>query len=338
MTLPTSRLTIVMPAYNAAKYISEAVDSLLKQTFQNFQLWIIDDGSIDGTRTVIEGINDPRVSKIYHNENRGRVAVVNEVVVKIQTEFFTITDADDASHPVRLEKQIALLDEDKELIMCGTSYSAIDEHGYVIRHMNLQTNYQFIREAILKRPQFHGPTTVMRKRVIEVFPEFYRTYFKDNMADSDLASRIVDQFKAVNLSERLYYYRVLETSLSRKGYTIRFANLDNLITSLSKQRRTEGADDLMDNNPEKVDQCLKEMSQRYEVNPSLIYQQAATYHLYWKMDSEAWKNIVKAFMLKPFYIKNFALLIFILVMIGRNSILKMGKPHYKTFFKTPDLN
>ncbi|MEQ9412629.1 MAG: glycosyltransferase family A protein, partial [Cyclobacteriaceae bacterium] len=105
MTLSTSRLTIIMPAYNAAKYIGEAVESILNQTFPDFQLWIIDDGSTDGTRQVIEEIDDVRLSKIYHNENRGRVEVVNEAISKIQTEFFTITDADDVSHPSRLEKQ-----------------------------------------------------------------------------------------------------------------------------------------------------------------------------------------------------------------------------------------
>lgn len=328
------RLTIIMPAYNAAEYIGEAVASILNQTFLNFQLWIIDDGSTDSTREVIEGIDDVRISKIYHNENRGRVAVVNEVVDKIQTEFFTITDADDVSHPVRLEKQIALLDEDKELAMCGTSYSAIDMKGYVIRHMNLQTNYQSIRDAILLQSQFHGPTTVMRIKVIEAFSELYRPYFKDNMADSDLAARIVDQFKAVNLPDRLYFYRILETSLSRRSFTIRFVNLDNVISSLSKQRRAVGVDDLMSNNPDKVNQYLDKLAQTYVTNPSLIYQQAATYYLYWKMDSKAWENMIMAFKLKPFHFRNFFLLIFILVMIGRNGILKMARPHYRTYFNT----
>lgn len=322
-----------MPAYNVELYIGEAVVSLLNQTFPDFQLWIIDDGSTDGTRQVIDGINDARVSKIYHNENRGRVTVVNEVIHKIQTEFFTITDADDASHPARLEKQIKLLDENSELAMCGTSYSAIDEQGFIVRNMNLSTDYESIREEILQKPQFHGPTTIMRKQVIDEFHELYRPYFRDNIADSDLAARIVDRFKATNLPEKLYYYRILKTSLSRKSYTIRFANLDNLITNLSKQRRANGVDDLMNNNSEKLDKHLKELSQRYEANPSLIYQQAATYYLFWKMDSEAWRNIVSAFILKPFHFKNFLLLVFILVMIGRNGILKMGKPHYKTYFK-----
>jgi glycosyltransferase involved in cell wall biosynthesis len=323
-----------MPAYNAAEYIGEAVESILNQTFLNFQLWIIDDGSTDGTREVIERIHDIRISKIYHNENRGRVAVVNEVVDKIQTEFFTITDADDVSHPVRLEKQIALLDEDKELAMCGTSYSAIDAKGYVIRHMNLQINHQAIREAILLQSQFHGPTTVMRKKVIDVSAKLYRTYFKDNMADSDLAARIVDQFKAVNLPEKLYYYRILKTSLSRKSFTVRFAILDKIIAQLTRQRRVDGADDLMNGKPEQMDEYLDQISNKYKDNPSLIYQQAATYYLYWKMDSEAWKNIIMAFKLKPFHFRNFFLLIFILVMIGRNGILKMVRPHYRTYFNT----
>ncbi len=326
------RLTIVMPAYNAEEYLREAVEGILNQTFGDFQFWIIDDGSADGTRQVIEEINDPRVSKIYFDTNKGRVAVVNEVVGKIKSEFFTITDADDVSHPTRIEKQIALMEEDEELAMCGTSYSAMDENGYIIRHMNLPTNYQTIHEAILRKPQFHGPTTVMRKKVLDAFPELYRPYFKDNIADSDLAARIVDRFKAVNLPERLYYYRILKTSLSRKSYTIRFACLYQLIVMLSKQRRADGKDALMENRPEQVDQYLGVVSKKYLDDPSLIYQQAATYHLYWKMDRAAWANMVKAFTLKPLHFRNFFLLVFILAMMGRNGILKMGRPHYQALF------
>jgi hypothetical protein len=200
--------------------------------------------------------------------------------------------------------------------------------------MNLQINHQAIREAILLQSQFHGPTTVMRKKVIDVSAKLYRTYFKDNMADSDLAARIVDQFKAVNLPEKLYYYRILKTSLSRKSFTVRFAILDKIIAQLTRQRRVDGADDLMNGKPEQMDEYLDQISNKYKDNPSLIYQQAATYYLYWKMDSEAWKNIIMAFKLKPFHFRNFFLLIFILVMIGRNGILKMVRPHYRTYYNT----
>lgn len=323
-----SRITVVMPAYNAEEYVWSAVDSILNQTLKEFQLWIIDDGSTDNTRALIEKINDPRVSKIYHDVNRGRVAVVNEVIHHIQTEYFTITDADDISHPTRLEKQVQWLDNNSSLMMCGTSYAAMNEAGYIIRSMNLPTDYQTIYTNIVTRSQFHGPTTVMRRQVIDTFPEFYRNYFKDNMADSDLAARIVDKFQAINLSEKLYFYRIVKTSLSRKNYSIRFANLHSLIGVLSKQRREHGTDDLMDGNSGKANQYIAAISKRYEKNPSLLYQQAATYHLYWKMNQEAWRNILKAISLNPYHFRNFFLLVFILVMICRNSILKITRSHY----------
>ena len=118
-----------MPAYNAAPFIKEAVDSLLNQTFTDFELWIVDDGSTDSTKEWIESFNDHRIKKIFYTENRGRVVVCNEVAKEITTEFFTITDADDVSHPTRFQKQMDLLISKPELMMCGTSFMAMDERG-----------------------------------------------------------------------------------------------------------------------------------------------------------------------------------------------------------------
>ncbi len=328
------RLTIIMPAYNAALFIGEAIQSLLNQTFRDFELWIVDDGSTDSTRERIELVTDNRIKKIYHTNNRGRVAVVNEVIRYVTTEFVTITDADDASHCTRLQKQIDLLDQQPEIMMCGTSYYAMNEQGFLLRPIILSEDYKVIFDRSLQQPQFHGPTTIMRTEAIKQLPEFYRTYFKDNRADVDLAARLVDKFKAINLPEPLYYYRIVTNSLSRRNYSVRFAMLDQLISFLSQQRRTIGTDSLTINNREALTQLEAKISAEYEANPTRIYQRAVFYHLYWKAFGLAIVSGWQAFKTKPLHLKNIFLLLYVLTMSCLNRLkLAVNKTHYKRVIK-----
>jgi len=325
-----TRLTIIMPAYNADLYISEAIQSILDQTFRDFELWIIDDGSTDATRRKIETLADERIRKFYHPINRGRVAVVNELIETVNTEFVTITDADDASHPTRLTKQIDLLDRQTKIIMCGTSYYAIDERGFLLRPVILSADYETIYAQSIIKPQFHGPTTMMRTEVIKRLPKFYRTYFKDNRADADLAARSVDQFTVVNLPEPLYYYRIVSKSLSRRNYSVRFAMLDHLIAFLSRQRRATGTDSLTTNNLESLAQYEAQISAGYAANPARIYQQAAFYHLYWKAFDLSIINSWQAFKIKPFHLKNIFLLLYVLTMSCFHRFARsINQIHYK---------
>ncbi len=325
-----TRLTIIMPAYNADLYISEAIHSLLDQTFRDFELWIVDDGSTDSTRNQIELFADDRIKKFYHPNNRGRVAVVNELIEKVVTEFITITDADDVSHPTRFAKQIDLLDRLPEIVMCGTSYYAMDERGFLLRPVILSADYETIYVQSLIKPQFHGPTTIMRTEIIKRLPEFYRTYFKDNRADADLAARLVELHTVMNLPEPLYYYRIVSNSLSRRNYSVRFAILDQLIAFLSRQRRTTGTDSLTTKNVEPLTQLEAQISAGYATNPARIYQQAAFYHLYWKAFDLSFINSWQAFKIKPFHLKSIFLLLYVLTMSCFHRFARsIMQTHYK---------
>jgi glycosyltransferase involved in cell wall biosynthesis len=331
-----AQLTILMPAFNAGLYIVEAIDSLLNQTFQDFELWIMDDGSTDNTRQIMGAFSDIRIKKFYFQQNRGRVLLINEFVKKVTTEFFTVTDADDISHPQRLQLQMELLKKDAELMMCGTSYAAMDDKGFLFRELRLPTDYKEVYEQMYSRCQFLGATTVMRSSLIASFPEFYRLYFKDNIADSDLASRIVDRFKAVNISASLYYYRMLKTSLTRKSVTVRSLNLYQAVAFLSAQRRSAGEDSLMRNEPKAVDKFLSEISKEYDADPSFVFRHSAFTHLYWKVIDEAWRNAFLAWRTNPLHAKNY----FLLIYIAAKTIFyfltdRLMAVHYKTHFNKP---
>ncbi|MBX2901275.1 MAG: glycosyltransferase family 2 protein [Cyclobacteriaceae bacterium] len=287
-------LTLIMPAFNAGQFIRAAIQSLLQQTFTDFELWVLDDGSTDNTRSILDEFTDPRLQRFYFTHNRGRVAVVNECVEKVTSEFFSITDADDFSDTLRLQKQMEVLQHHPDVALCGTSYWAITEGGYPIRKIILSDNAVHIREAILASPQFHGPTTIFRTSCVRMLPEFYRPYFK-NMADTDLAARLAEKFNGVNLREPLYYYRIVLHSASRKAFTLQFALTDRIICFLAKQRRAKGADSLQQGDLTELNQFIQNWAARYQVDKSRLYREAAFYHLYWRVLDKAWQNAWKAF-------------------------------------------
>ncbi|MGE0588204.1 MAG: glycosyltransferase family 2 protein [Cyclobacteriaceae bacterium] len=318
MTSP--RLTILMPAYNAALYISEAIESLLNQTFRDFELWILNDGSTDNTWQIIESFSDSRIKKFSSDVNKGRVGTVNEYITRVKTEYLTVTDADDVSVADRLQQQIELMDRNGKLVMCGTSYFMMNEKGIVMGKMILSDDFEWIRNGILTKSMFLGGTTVMRTSALERLDEFYRAYFKDNRADTDLSARMTDLGMCVNIVEPLYLYRTVTNSLSRRNYSPRFVIIDQLICFLTAQRRENGADCLMSNNLEVLKQFELEKLEGYNRDTARIHYQGAFYHLYWGVNKLAFQSAVRAFWMRPFYPKSIFVLLFVIIKGSVNSL------------------
>jgi glycosyltransferase involved in cell wall biosynthesis len=327
-----SRLTIIMPVYNASVFIKEAVDSILNQTYQDFELWIVDDASTDDSRSIIKLFKDSRIKIFLNATNQGRVRTVNNLVKEISSPYFTITDADDVSHPQKLQIQIDFLESHPDYVMVGTSYWAMDEKGFFVREMKLKTKVNELRLAALSQSQFLGPTTVMRKSVLDHFPEFYRHYFIDNFADADLSSMILDKFNATNINESLYFYRVLKNSVTRKKVTVRNLNLHRLIGFLSRQRREQGKDCLQRGKAQEADEFLETVQKEYDADPSIFLRHQAFFHLYWGLTDLAISNGWKAFLVRPFYLKNLLSFILIVFRIGGFSLNRtINRKHYLKF-------
>lgn len=299
------RLTIIMPVYNASRFIKEALQSILNQSFKDFELWIVDDASTDNSLSIVKSFQDSRIKIFSNTNNQGRVRTSNKWVKEISSEYFTVTDADDISHPLRLQKQIEFLDSHQDYMMCGTSFWAVDENGFLVREMKLKTDVCELRQAALNQSQFLAGSTVMRRAVLEHFPDFYREYFIDNLADADLACMILDKFNSTNIDEPLYFYRIVTSSLSRKKVTVRNLNLHRLVGFLSRQRREQGQDCLQRGSAAEADEFMNSIQRDYENDSSFFFRHQAFFHLYWGLNDLAFQNGWKAFKTRPLYWKNF---------------------------------
>ena len=112
-------VTVLLPVYNGERYLREAVESILTQTLESFELLIVDDGSTDGTEAICRSFNDPRVRVHRYEENAGVVFALNAGIDLISTKYVARMDADDVALPSRLARQVAFLESRPDIAACG---------------------------------------------------------------------------------------------------------------------------------------------------------------------------------------------------------------------------
>jgi len=104
------KITVFIPAYNREKYIGDAIESILAQTFTNYEILLIDDGSTDGTVDIMRSYTDPRLRIIRNEKNLGIPKTRNKGIEHARGEYIAMLDSDDRAYPTRLEKQAAFMD------------------------------------------------------------------------------------------------------------------------------------------------------------------------------------------------------------------------------------
>lgn len=210
------KISVIMPVYNGGKYFKEAVESISKQTYKDFELIIINDGSTDDSLQVLNKLaeGDGRI-KIISRENKGIVHSLNEGVKLSQGQYIARMDADDVSMPERLEKQINFMESNQDLVLCGTWAKKIDETGNKIGEYKVPVTSSEIRKRILFHNPFIHPSVMFRKDVFENVGG-YNSFFK-YIEDYELWTRLVFRHKTDNLPEMLLKYRIQGGQLTKKN-------------------------------------------------------------------------------------------------------------------------
>lgn len=116
-----AQVTIILPVYNGERYLREAIDSVLAQTFRDFELWVVNDGSTDGSVAIVDSYDDFRVKRIDNLHNMGLVATLNRAFAMAESPYIARMDQDDIWHERKLELQMALLESRPDVGVCGTS-------------------------------------------------------------------------------------------------------------------------------------------------------------------------------------------------------------------------
>ena len=204
-------ISVIMPVYNAEKYVHQAIESILNQSFGNFELLIFNDCSTDKSKEIILSFNDPRIQLIDSPENTGYVKHLNHGLEMAKGKYIARMDADDISMPDRFQKQVEFLDRHEEVAVCGTFIEFIgSKKGLVdfpIVHCDIITHF------LLHGNGMAHPSVMMRKSILNAYSISYNRSLEP-AEDYDLWNRISAYGQLHNIPEILLQYRVHDANES----------------------------------------------------------------------------------------------------------------------------
>jgi len=216
--MSSPKISVVMTVFNGEPYLNEAIDSILGQSFDDFEFIIVDNASTDRSREIINSYKDPRIVFIANDRNLGQSKALNIGIRSARGEFIARMDADDISFPRRLEKQYAYLQKNDPVAVVGSWYLEIDEKGKMIREFRLPTDPWEIKAYLMGSSalSYHcipHPIVLMRKKALFDVSLFNEKYIAQ---DFDLWLRLSRKYLLANLDEVLFKYRINSLSQSAR--------------------------------------------------------------------------------------------------------------------------
>lgn len=286
------RVTVLLSAYNDERFLGAAIDSILAQTFTDFELLIVDDASTDRSREVVQRYRDPRLRLLVNDRNLGLGASLNRGLATIRSEYVARLDGNDLSFPQRLERQVAFLDAHPEVAVAGAQAMLIDVRGKAkgeLRRPVTELGLRWMR--IFGSPLIHSSAMFRRAVVCDELGGYDdRHRFGE---DFDLWCRVAKAHAIANLPETLVAYRIDPRSLTgaprhpaREGYRERKgrlieANLRDALQSDDVPRIDAWLDVVIDGSAvdrraavETIEQCAARFAAVYGDNVEVARHQA----------------------------------------------------------------
>lgn len=210
-TKPT--VSVLMPVYNAEKYLSKSIESVLNQTFEDFEFLIFNDGSVDKTKEIIESYQDNRIRFFDNTENQGYLVHLNNGIEKTRGKYIARIDADDIALPNRLEKQVEFLEKNPDFAIVGSLIDIIDENGNYIEQKENNFTPQELKFRLFYKNDFIHSSITGRTDIFKKY--FYNSDFY-TAEDYFLWSEISKQYKVAIYPEVLVLYRHHNESITIK--------------------------------------------------------------------------------------------------------------------------
>lgn len=251
-------VTVLMPVYNGEKFLRESIDSILNQTFSNFEFVIVNDGSTDNTVDIINSYRDARI-KLINQKNGGVSNALNTGLKHATGKYIARMDADDISHPERIEKQYKFIQNNPEYVIVGSDANYItEEKEFIFKYTSPAYNHQEIVQLIPTYCTFiHTSVLVKRDTILEV-----GGYSEDAVAFEDhfLWTKMIDKGLTCNLKEVL-----VDVRLNSGSVTIDFNDYDKKYLETKEKvlktgEITEEDAFILKNSYDMVDEELKAIS------------------------------------------------------------------------------
>jgi glycosyltransferase involved in cell wall biosynthesis len=203
-------VSVVLPVFNAASYLHDAIESILQQSYSNFELIIINDGSSDSSLDIIKSFDDKRIRYVENKENIGLIKTLNRAFELANGSYIARMDADDRSFNQRFEKQIEYLEENTQIGVLGTGFISF---GNVNEQVIYKSTHQEIRWMQLYECHILHPSVMIRTSVYRDHEFSFNPQFA-HCEDYELWARMSQKVQFANLQEPLVYYRDSDSNIS----------------------------------------------------------------------------------------------------------------------------
>lgn len=219
-------VSVIIPCYNAEKYVEEAVRSIMTQTYKNLEILVTNDCSTDNTLKILQSLaeEDSRIKVIENKENLKIVKSLNNMIDIAQGKYIARMDADDISLPERIEKQVKFMEENPEYGVCGTNAWIIDEEGKKIGKTFLPIKYDEILFYAKYICPFYHPTVLIKSNVLKKYKYLENIHYAE---DYELWCRLIykEKFIMHNLPDKLLQYRKNKNQITQKYRDVQIASV-----------------------------------------------------------------------------------------------------------------
>lgn len=210
-------VTVLMPVYNASEFLRETMDSILDQTYEEFEFLIINDGSTDSSVNIIESYEDERIRLVHNTENIGLIKTLNKGIEIASGKYIVRMDADDIAEKNRIETQVNFMENNSEVAVAGSNgVMFLSSKPMIKKPTDFPTRYSEIRCKLLFESPVMHPAVIIRKSVLLENNYRYRDEYKAT-EDYGLWMEIAKDHKIVNISQKLLRYRIVSSSITNQA-------------------------------------------------------------------------------------------------------------------------
>ncbi len=232
-------VTVLLPVHNAKDYVGQAIQSILDQTFRDFELLIINDGSTDRSRDAIASFRDERIHFVNNESNLKLIATLNKGIDLAAGKYIARMDADDISLPQRLQRQVDFMENHPDVGVCGSWFETFGNQHHVVKYPGKDED---IRIMMLYQTPFCHPSIIFRKEVfdkhgIRFLPEFIHA------EDYEVWVRLAGCTRFANIPEALLRYRLHSTSVSSSHQSVQEKNTLKIIRMVFEKAGMKVSDD-----------------------------------------------------------------------------------------------
>ena len=295
-------VSILMPCYNSEKYISEAITSIINQSYLNWELLICNDDSTDRSLSIIKKFESEKI-KVFENKiNKGYLKTCNFLFDQAKGDYITFQDSDDYSSLNRIELLLKEFRKNHLLGACGTQFNFITDLGVKLPNSSpvYPLKHNEIIDSFTKEPGFCGASVMVKKQVIDSIGKYNEFWDRIGAEDHYWLYLIGEKYEISNIKETLYFYRNNPNSVTRNKTDPRKIHCKDFLLYFLNQRKETGTDDIEREDYEAIIKLESFYIDPYKKDITFIYKKLIDWAYSDKSYKSIFKYIFSALKLKPY--------------------------------------